>query len=281
MLSYAIMSLTFDQRLDRLAARLEELPCWLIREYRDLPHWTFDGEPISLGQGWPERRQAVTFAHGEIEVPPDWPLEQTRLDLDLGGEGLLYIRYPSREEGFGLDPYHRRFPLLGRSCSLEARVVPHLPFGVPNRQPSMVRARLVLVDVALERLIRQLRLVLDAAWTLHPADVVPHLMECAERAIDQLDWPSHTWPYLSRLRHSPQMLAIWEPPIGLNDRPPPLDDVQQRIVAEVRERLEREVRGLRERFPPQGAIALTGQAHLDLAWLWPLQETRHKARRTA
>ena len=40
------------------------------------------------------------------------------------------------------------------------------------------------------------------------------------------------------------------------------------------------LRALQERFPPQGEIALTGHAHIDLAWLWPYAETRRKARRT-
>ncbi|MBL1242157.1 MAG: alpha-mannosidase, partial [OCS116 cluster bacterium] len=37
---------------------------------------------------------------------------------------------------------------------------------------------------------------------------------------------------------------------------------------------------LQKRFPPQGKIALTGHAHIDLAWLWPYDETRRKVRRT-
>ena len=35
-----------------------------------------------------------------------------------------------------------------------------------------------------------------------------------------------------------------------------------------------------ERFPPIGQLDLTGHAHIDLAWLWPLSETRRKAIRT-
>ncbi len=41
-----------------------------------------------------------------------------------------------------------------------------------------------------------------------------------------------------------------------------------------------ELRELRERYPQTGSLALTGHAHIDLAWLWPLAETRRKANRT-
>ena len=40
------------------------------------------------------------------------------------------------------------------------------------------------------------------------------------------------------------------------------------------------LKALRDRYPQTGALALTGHAHLDLAWLWPLAETRRKAIRT-
>ena len=40
------------------------------------------------------------------------------------------------------------------------------------------------------------------------------------------------------------------------------------------------LRQLQARFPQQGSIALTGHAHIDLAWLWPMVETRRKAVRT-
>ena len=38
--------------------------------------------------------------------------------------------------------------------------------------------------------------------------------------------------------------------------------------------------GLRQHYPPVGRLALTGHAHLDIAWLWPVAETRRKGRRT-
>ena len=47
-----------------------------------------------------------------------------------------------------------------------------------------------------------------------------------------------------------------------------------------RDALARALRELRERYPQNGALALTGHAHIDLAWLWPLAETRRKANRT-
>jgi alpha-mannosidase len=50
----------------------------------------------------------------------------------------------------------------------------------------------------------------------------------------------------------------------------------QTARTEVAQRLER----LKQDYPPVGRLALTGHAHIDLAWLWPVAETRRKGRRT-
>src|SRR5690606_23505970 len=50
----------------------------------------------------------------------------------------------------------------------------------------------------------------------------------------------------------------------------------QRALADLRETLK----GLKARYPQQGKLGITGHAHIDLAWLWPYDETRRKARRT-
>ena len=62
-----------------------------------------------------------------MTVPADWPLEDARLDLDLGGEGLVRLAYAGGDgEAFGLDPNHQRFPLKGRRL-LDARGVRRAP----------------------------------------------------------------------------------------------------------------------------------------------------------
>ena len=96
------MALTSEQRIARLQKRLIELQQWIVVDTVPLDRWTFNGAAWAIGEPWPTREGVVKLQHPEVEVPSKWPLERTRLDLDLGGEGLVRVNYASRsEEAFG------------------------------------------------------------------------------------------------------------------------------------------------------------------------------------
>ncbi len=275
------MQLTQEQRLRRLQARLRELRFWLDREVVALPNWRFNGSALGIGEAWPTREGVVHLIHPEVQLPVHWPLEESRLELNLGGEGLVHIEYGAGDaEAWGLDPEHRRLPLRARQFWLSAEAVARLPFGVPNRAAALECARLVWQDMALERLIRRLQLVVEAAGVLSDREVAVPLLVAGERAIAALEWPSDTIGYLSRTVAGSQMQNIWSLPDGLESHPPGLSDASRQVVSAVADQLAADLDALQLRYPRHGVIALTGHAHLDLAWLWPLAETRRKARRT-
>jgi alpha-mannosidase len=275
------MLLTIDQRIELLKERLSEMHFWRERQSKELTEWVLDGKSIAVGERWPDRHGVHTLTSGRVTVPRDWALNDVRLDLDLGGEGLVGIHYDDEiTSRFGLDPYHHRLPVQRRSFTVEAAVVARQPFGVPNREPRLARARMVWVDVAVESLALQLALVAEAADVLRSHDVADSLLFAAERAVAPLAWPSATTTYLSRTVSSPRMQAIWELPSGLDDEPPPLTDEERTSIQDAATRLTRDLLELKRLYPQQGSLALSGHAHLDVAWLWPLEETRRKAVRT-
>ena len=100
--------LPLEMRLRRMAKRIEELECWLIREAVPLDSWTLEGVPIARGQRWQDRGAPLPFAHPEVSVPAHWPLEETRLHLWLGGEGLVRL-IGDQTHSFGLNPPHQHF----------------------------------------------------------------------------------------------------------------------------------------------------------------------------
>ncbi|WP_026784942.1 alpha-mannosidase [Pleomorphomonas koreensis] len=273
------MPLTLAQRIDRLDVRVAELESWKVRERRPLAALAFDGTPIAVGDPWPRADGVVRFSL-EGRLPEDWPIENSRLSLDLGGESLITIACDGGEPvPYGLDPYHQSFPLTGRAVRVETETVARLPFGEPVRRPHVNRAELQLMEPAVDALWLLVTQAIEAARVLEGHDVVPHLVAAAEDTLRGLDWPSSTADYIARTAGSEGQQKIWRLP-ELIDAPAGLNQAERASVAAAYDALVARLAALQERFPPEGEIGLTGHAHIDLGWLWPYGETRRKTRRT-
>ena len=272
------MALTQRTTHQRLEKRLEELALWTARSAIPLDRWSFNGTPISRGEPWPTREGVAALSHGEVSVPAAWPLDDARLDLDLGGEGLVRLCYASgASDAFGLDPNHRSFGLKEPRFAV-GRVRRPPALRVPDRTPAAPgTAR--LARIRLDELALLLRQVVEMAQVLEGHEVIDPLLSAAEESLRELRWPTSAG--LCRPDSAGSTAATDLAAAGGN-REEPLDSTR-RSALRCRQRLRRlrsRLRALRDRYPQTGALALTGHAHLDLAWLWPLAETRRKAIRT-
>ena len=272
------MALSLEQRIRRIDVRLDELTYWREREQVAIGDWSCDGAPIAVGAPWPSREGVHKFA-ATAAVPQHWPLAETRLLLNLGGEGLVALVDADQTVTLGSDPYHRELPVRSHSFRIDAEAVARRPFGQPVRSPVLEDARLIWLDIAVHAFRLRLRQVLEAAHHLSGHEVVPHLIAAAEAAFYALDWPSGSQDYIARFARQEGQKGIWELP-PLKADPAPLTEAQRASVAKADQALVTALKALQQRFPPQGEIALTGHAHIDLAWLWPYAETRRKVRRT-
>ena len=273
------MPLTQEQRLERLTTRIAELTLWRAREAIETGEWTFDGEPIAVGAAWP-RREPVVRLTAKAALPAHWPLSEARLSLNVGGESLVSLTDDTGETiRFGLDPYHEEFPLVARRFAIETESAPRLPFGQPVATPRLARAALLWLDPAVCRLERRLTLIAETVEALKDHEANPHLLEAAEQALRSLQWPSATADYVARVAPSRAQQTIWRLPETVA-HPAALNAPERASVESAYQRLTATLQDLQQRFPPQGDVALTGHAHIDLAWLWPYGETRRKLRRT-
>ena len=249
---------------------MDELEKWRECAWCDLTGWLFDGEPIALGARWPRSDGTLRLELPRARVPDGWPLAATRLEIAPGGESLLRIDYGDTTEAFGVDPWHQRFPLKRREFRLELESEARLPFGRHNPEPSLETARLSRADLELERLLRGLRLVTAAGSTL-VGDEAVLLLAAAERVLEHLAWPTETDSYLRRA------LGPARPPSSATQ---PLPQPVRDSIRAARALLDEELARQRLLHPPRGRLALAGHGHVDLAWLWPLEETRRKIQRT-
>src|SRR5690606_21447404 len=152
-----------------------------------------------------------------------------------------------------------------------------LPFGVPNRNARLERAQIVRIEPDLAEFSLLLRQVMETAEVLQSHEAVPALLSAGEEALAVLEWPTATATHVARVAPGVEMQKVWQLPEDLSDRPPGLDEGHRASVREAAGLLERRLKALRDRYPPSGGLAMTGHAHIDLAWLWPLEETRRKA----
>ena len=198
----------------------------------------------------------------------------------MGGESLLNLEYQGETERFGLNPHHERFPLLAKHFSVHTESVARFEFGVPNPDPRLEVARLEWRDSAVDSLVRLLEVTLETAECLSDHEVAPLLILAAERAVQSVNLPSRTSLYTARTLGKLDTPPIWNAP-NVQDNPAGLNDDERESVRRAQGMLEEELAQLRAWFPKVGSLCLSGHAHLDLAWLWPLDESKRKARRTA
>ena len=283
--------LSLTQRRELLRQRRDELAGWRDRFSQPLPHWTFTPaggtpRPLALGEPWPEVDQAVAggpaLLTSSFSVPEAWRGLPVELELDLGGEGLVTL---SGGVSGGLNPYHRRFPVTappGEEVEVRVEAVPKGLFGTRNPSPRVGVARLLVAEPAVRALVLDLDVLLETAAELEGHDAVPGLLAAAERALSGRPWPSATPEYLARLEGGVggwSAADLWNVP-GDPPAPTPLAGEMLEGLQSARSALRESLERLRADFPPAGSLALSGHAHLDLGWLWPVAETRRKGRRT-
>ncbi|CAA9414362.1 MAG: GH38 [uncultured Rubrobacteraceae bacterium] len=278
------------RRLERLERRVEELGLWRNARESRVEGWRFaseGGELHKLGVGdlWPEPALPA-YLSAEARVPEAWAGLPVELELWLGGEG--FVRLSTGTSG-GLNPFHKSFPVTdvaegGETVGIEAEVVPRGPFGTSVAEPRLGRASLVVPETEARGLERDLALVVGCCAQLGDHEAVPHLLDAAEAAFARLssDWPTGTDVSLTRyLEKFPEYADGG--PWSLPPAPGPVEPLPEgarRAVAEARTMVAARLEELKREYPPVGRIALTGHAHLDLAWLWPVSETLRKGRRT-
>ncbi|WP_216326693.1 alpha-mannosidase [Deinococcus aestuarii] len=306
-----------QQVLQHLTPRLTELGAWRDRHALPLCGGTFQAEgqtfPISEGDPWPARALPVTLRF-TVRVPREWRGQPVHIRLQPGGEGLLRV---NGEAVGGLNPYHLEHPVLtraegGEELNIELDVVPRGLFGTPVQANALRTARLIVPDGDVRGLLEDFGAAQDAAGQLVRAgrgDIAALVADALRGALALVRMDrGDTEAYLSRLAHGPlaerleqlaqtptsagtlaelglmpsagqSLASLWEeytfpPPEGA------FPDAGRPWLAAARAALSASLGIIRERYPAEGRLWLTGHAHLDLAWLWPTGETRRKARRT-
>jgi alpha-mannosidase len=201
----------------------------------------------------------TAWFRARVPVPPDWQHgRQLALHFQIGpkdggdgaAEGLLYLNGQPLQ---ALDTWHEEAWLLPEQVGPELAVAIQAWSGdyhIPDRR-RLALAQLVWIDLDAHHLTHLLTSLLLAARALDPNDLRRFKLEQAlNRAIQRVDFTRPgSEPFYASLRAA-------------------ADDLDEQVRA---------WRGLESLKP--GVITL-GHAHIDMAWLWPVRQTRQKGART-
>ncbi|MGA8655653.1 MAG: alpha-mannosidase [Chthoniobacterales bacterium] len=291
------------QTLARVAVRLLELGAWRDSEICPIAEVQFRADKGSIwkqirpGDSWPQKATPVWLKF-DTSIPSNWNGAPVYSRFAVGGEALLSV---NGQVLGGLNLFHREHTVStaargGEKLVFEAEVVPHGLFGTPSPDPRLEEACLLIPDLVVRALYEDLAAALDAANYLRSVgrdDVSQRLSDALQRAFMRLPLPrDRTADYLARLASTSRdrslqdfygnkesLASLWED--YTFDLPGPQLSAEARdALAAIRKSFGVELEQIRELYPSIGTIWLTGHAHIDLAWLWPLEETRRKARRT-
>jgi alpha-mannosidase len=288
-----------EQSLTRAAVRISELAAWRDKEFQSIPEAKFfsskypSGTLLRLGDFWPTKECPVRLVF-QCVIPESWVNVTPHIRFELGGEALLSV---NGQPVGGLNPFHREHPIAasaGQQVTLETEVVPHGLFGTPTTEPRLDLVALVWPDDDVRSLLEDLVAIYDAAKYLHSSgrtELAQRLATDLHEALAGISLPRvNTEAYLARLASSSSsrsaddyygneesLASLWED-WRFVAAPATLSEEDRGRLRRIHQELHERISSYRD--AEFGSVLLTGHAHIDLAWLWPLEETRRKARRT-
>ena len=235
----------------------------------DLPWKAF-----ALGQTW-GTKQRWTYFRGRIVIPRKWKggaVELRLVPFVRYTERAADATYPAGPEGQvfidgvrvgAIDQQHQRIRHRFRpGRTYDVRAVFFASRGACKHELEQFGA--AWVDTATERLFHDLRVALDVVAALDEAIPAREaLISACESAVSALDTGGLAGEFgqLPRDPRSPEEAAFYA-------SVPRAQRAFDAAVAEI------------ERPADAPRIVSVGHAHIDLGWLWPVTQTRHKCART-
>jgi alpha-mannosidase len=284
---------SIEHTLRRLEHHLVELASW-----QDLARLNFepgvftatDGtrSSIALGKSWPSRGVPIVMDF-EMVVPQAWAGKPVFAFIYTGGEGQLVV---NNQLIGGLNVFHKEHRILehavgGETLHIQIEAVPKNLFGTPAYDPKLEVAYLCVPDVEVRGFVEDLAAALDAAKQLHAhgrSEVSLLILDALDQSLAHLGIPrAPTENYLARVMQDPRgagiITGVWDE-WKFEGAPLELPKSVRAEFSSRRAELKSSLETIQSRYPSIGKLHLTGHAHIDLAWLWPFEETRRKLRRT-
>ena len=284
----------------RLRKELAELFPYTLIERKAIGGWRFSDfgaerppekgwKEISVGYRWDETKFPVWFRTSiESEKPEDG--ERLYLKAVPGGESLVLIDGRSFGE---INVYHQFLDLTefadGKSHVIDIQTVPKGLFGTHLPDPVFEGAELLLQDRFVSSTYLDFTVAIEVLEATRDEFLSEKLLKIISDCLSEIELPRSTDQYFKTAPDNPTLFGhhtygsvneIWQSPRFEKSEGNRLTDNYRHTVMKAREKLASNIASLRDEHSAVGTVHVTGQSHIDYAWLWPIDETKRKIRRT-
>ena len=260
-----------------------EMYPYTIKKRKRIDSWSFNSRRVSPEFKWSPDSFPVYFSR-EIELPPIDADEQLILRNWFGGESLVRINGITYGE---INTHHRELDLsvfAGEVVLYEADVVPKGLFGSSIKEPVFSESDLLIVDSDIKRIIGKLRNLIELFTYTDDEVLASSLYRILSDNLAGIRIPRDSSGYWKAVLDDPEISgevsAVWLPEEFTRSEGQRLSEEDHNTFTEAERTVEEELANLKRRFPSRLTMTLSGHAHIDYAWLWPLEETRRKILRT-
>ncbi len=251
------------------------LPDYLHEKTLSLDEWSYtkglyasEGEyrmedsstVIRLGDRWQSGYDEANIFQKTTEIPADFTGSELRLELNVGGESLVTINgFVMGSATCGNPRKHRETIMLGgfkAGDKLDIRIEAGVNSGdfcgaamagAKSTEYTFAKAEIVQVDTVCEGYCFDLALAFDALKHIKDEHICAAIYRAIDDSLHMVDFD-------------------FEP------------ERVRKTIGEAAEYFHGELSKIK--YLPQSKVIFTGHSHIDVAWLWRLQESVRKSART-
>ncbi len=261
-----------------LKRSLAELLPFAIIGRSTFDNWFLNDYKISIPYIW-NNEKIVTFTNS-FKQDRLFDEEELYLKAWFGGESLVKIDGKSYGE---VNQFHREIDLTpfcdGNEHVISVTTVPRGLFG-SKEEPVFKYAFLVKYNKQFRDILIYTLNVISVAEETENESLAKYLIEITNDFLQSIDFQRDIETYKSGLYDNlgaGEVTTTWTPVELI----PSGGLFNEELFSALKEKFEKfRRRLLKAPFKKNGTVYVTGHAHIDYAWLWPVEETKRKIIRT-
>ena len=268
--------------IQHLKHMLAEVLPYCIVECQDIKEWMFNNNKINFNFNWEKETSPVSFQK-QILLEKCEKNYSVYMNGWFGGESLVKIDGKSFGE---INVFHKEINLSsfadGKEHVIQVFTVPRGLFG--TKEEAVFRyARLVKYDDELKKAVIYVNNMINISQESENDSLSLKIIEYTDDFLSSVYVPRDTDKYLLNILDNPSIISdvtnVWTHPEFTRHSHRDNSEVKMNFFGKFPE-YKNALEKLKNLFPKTGKVYVMGHAHIDYAWLWPVDETKRKIERT-